>query len=340
MNGRFLWPAFALAAATLTASSMSWAFCRATTCDSSKVNCARDAQACLTDGKPLYWASSCIQVYVQGSGSVAQGIGFAALEDSVSRAFDAWLSTDCGGGPPLIDVKVSGPITCDVAEYNATKKNANIVMFRDDEWPYMGGEDALAFTHLVFNADTGELWDSDLEINSFEYQFSVGDPVSQNDLDSMLTHEVGHMLGLAHTLVSDATMYAKYEPGSDTLRTLATDDASGICAVYPPDRVPSRTSCSPRHGFSDLCAAAQPENSATTEGTESDPVPSKGGDDATSKGCALTRTECAPGDPMVMISALAVLGIFTRRWRRQRLRFVSCRRGPRAALARAQRDGQ
>jgi hypothetical protein len=211
-----------------------------------------------------------------------------------------------------------------VAEYNPTKKNANIVMFRDDQWPYIGGEDTLAFTHLVFNADTGELWDTDLEINSFEYQFSVGDPVTQNDLDSMLTHEVGHMLGLAHTLVPDATMYARYEPGSDTLRTLATDDARGICAIYPPDRVPSRTSCSPRHGFSDLCAAAQPENSATTEGTESETVPSKVGDNATRSGCALSRTESAPSDPLVMISSLAVLVFFARRWRGKRLRFGSC----------------
>jgi len=311
MRARVLSTVFAIATATLAVSSPSWAFCRATSCDSSKNNCARDAQGCLTEGIPLYWASSCVEVYVQASGSVAQGIGFATFKESVSRAFGAWLSADCGGAPPLIDVQVMGPISCDVAEYNQTKKNANIVMFRDDRWPYMGAEDVLAFTHLRFNADTGELWDSDLEINSFEFQFSVGDPVTNTDLDSMLTHEAGHMLGLAHTLVTDATMYAHYKPGSDTLRTLADDDTSGMCAVYAPDRVPSRTSCSPRHGFSDRCAAAQPENSATNEGTDNEAESSKG--DPASKGCALTVARSVGGYPVAVISALALLGIFVRR---------------------------
>lgn len=295
------------------------AFCRATTCDPSKVNCTRDTESCLTQGKPLFWASSCVQVYVQADGSPSQGLDFATAKNSVSRAFGAWLAADCGSGSPLIDVQVLGPITCDQSEYNQTQKNANIVMFRDDSWPYKGGEDALAFTHLQFDANTGELWDADLEINSFEYQFSTGEPVTQNDLDSMLTHEVGHMLGLAHTLVKDATMYAQYDKGTDSLRTLALDDVTGICAMYPPDRVPERTSCSPRHGFSDVCSAEQPPNSATNEGTDND-VPQDNGI-PTSKGCAFAANE--PGS---LIPILLALGAATHLGRRRRARhqFVSC----------------
>ncbi len=312
-----------LGLASMAVAAPSSAFCRATTCDPGKKDCARDIQSCLTEGKPLFWASSCMQVYVQKSGSPAQSIDFATVKDSVSRAFSAWLSADCGGAPPLLDVQVLGPVTCDTAEYNSTKKNANIVLFRDDAWPYMGAEDALAFTHLVFDPDTGELWDSDLEINSFEYQFSTGNPVTSNDLDSMLTHEVGHMLGLAHTLVKDATMYAQYTEGTDSLRTLASDDLTGICATYPPDRVPSRTSCSPRHGFSDVCGAEQPENSGTNEGTDAEATP--GGSDAspTSKGCAVAPSRSSSSAPGSVIAALGLLGMCTLR-RRSRHQFVSC----------------
>jgi Matrixin len=314
-----------LALATIAVSIPSKAFCRATTCDPSKKDCARDSQSCLTEGKPLFWASSCMQVYVQKNGSPAQGIDFATVKDSVSRAFGTWLSADCGGAPPLIDVQVLGPITCDAAEYNKTKKNANIVMFRDDQWPYVGGEDVLAFTHLNFNADTGELWDSDLEINSFDYQFSTGNPVTSNDLDSMLTHEVGHMLGLAHTLVKDATMYAQYTPGTDTLRTLASDDLSGICASYPPDRVPSRTSCSPRHGFSDVCGAEQPENSATNEGTDEESAAGGGSDGLrTSKGCSVGASSSSSSSSRSLFAALALLGMCVVRRRSLRHQFVSC----------------
>ena len=114
-------------------------------------------------------------------------------------------------------------------EYNSTQNNANILAVRDDEWPYVGAEDALAFTHLHFDTDTGELYDADIEVNSVIQRYSVSEPVNGADLDSVLTHEVGHLLGLSHTLVTDATMYASYTEGTDSLRTLTDDDVHGVC---------------------------------------------------------------------------------------------------------------
>ena len=302
-----------LGAATLALAHHGSAFCRATTCDPATVACARDSQSCLTTGAPLFWASSCLQVYVQANGAPKQGISFATAKESVSRAFNTWLSADCGGAAPLIDVQVLGPITCDTAEFNKTKKNANIVLFREDEWPYVGAEDALGFTHLTFNANTGELWDADLEINAALYRFSVGDPVTDNDLDSMLTHEAGHMLGLAHTLVADATMFATYTPGADTQRTLADDDVQAVCASYPADRTPSRTSCSPRYGFSDACGAEQPSNSATNEGT--DQAGASSGE--TPRGCSFALTTPNVGGFWAVVAAGCAVGVC---FRRRRLR--------------------
>jgi hypothetical protein len=299
-------------AATLALASHSSAFCRATTCDPSTAVCARDSASCLATGTPLFWASSCFQVYVQANGAPGQGISFATAKESVSRAFGTWLSADCGGAGPLIDVQVLGPITCDTAEFNQTQKNANIVLFREDEWPYVGAEDALGFTHLTFNANTGELWDADLEINAVAYRFSVGDPVTDNDLDSMLTHEAGHMLGLAHTLVTDATMFASYTPGSDTQRTLADDDVQAVCASYPADRKPSRTSCSPRFGFSDACGAEQPANSATDEGTDQASAPSG----EAPRGCSFAATAPNSGSFWAVAAASCAVGACFRRRRR------------------------
>jgi hypothetical protein len=167
------------ASGALLLSAHASAFCRATSCNPEKETCERDAGSCVITGKPLFWASSCVQVYVQADGSPKSGIDFATTKDSVRSAFDTWLNADCGSAGPLLDVQVLGPITCGTGEYNATQKNANIVTFRDDQWPYPASEDTLGFTDLHFNADTGEIWDADLEINSFTYQFSVGDPVGE-----------------------------------------------------------------------------------------------------------------------------------------------------------------
>ena len=318
-----------LGLALFALSGHSSAFCRATTCDPSKKDCIPDSAGCLTAGIPLFWASNCVQVYVQADGSAAQGISFLTTKETVSRAFATWLSTDCGGGAaPSLDVQVLGPISCDASEYNKTKKNANIVMFRDEQWPYPGSEDALAFTHLQFNSDTGELSDADLEINSFEFEFSVGDPPTKNDFESMLTHEAGHLLGLAHTKVVNATMYAKYVEGTSTLRDLATDDEKGICAAYPPSRVPSRTSCSPRHGFSDLCGAQQPENSATNEGTDQEAPPDSAAPPK-SKACTFAGATPVSGEAAPLLSALGALGVYVARRRRGRHQFVSCGRAMR-----------
>jgi hypothetical protein len=311
--------------ATFFISSHAWAFCRATTCDPSKAQCLRDNEQCLTTGEPLFWASSCVQVYVQADGSPRQGISFDMAKQSVSRAFGAWLSADCGRAAPLLDVQVLGPITCGTAEYNPTQRNANIVVFRNDEWPYIGAEDALGLTTVHFDSDTGELWDADIELNAIAGQFSVGDPVTGDDLDSILTHEAGHLLGLAHTLAQDATMFASYTAGTDTLRTLASDDVSAVCDVYAPDRVPSRTSCSPRHGFSDACGADQPANSGTNAGTDQEVAANSGGIDM-SKGCVFAPTFATPSWPSSIAMFASALCLLRRRRGQPRLPSVSCER--------------
>src|SRR5450432_396651 len=246
--------------ATLFATRTASAFCQATTCDPSVAadQCSADAQNCLTVGEPLAWPSNCVTVSVQAAGAPKQNIDYATALGSVTRAFAAWTSAACDNGTPSITVKVTGPITCDASEFNETGPNANIVVFRQDVWPYVGGQDALGLTRVHFDPKTGDIWDSDIEVNAVDEPLSVGDLTPKAvDLDSLLTHEAGHFLGLAHTIDTTATMFPRLSKG-DSLRTLAQDDISGVCSIYPPGRSVTSTSCEPRHGFSDLCIADQP----------------------------------------------------------------------------------
>jgi hypothetical protein len=96
-------------------------------------------------------------------------------------------------------------------------------------------------------------------------------PPNSFDLQSILTHEAGHFLGMAHTDKSCQaagnncpTMDAMYRPGSSDFRTLEQDDIDGICAIYPADRNPPDNMCAPRHGFSGDCGHAGNRGCCTT----------------------------------------------------------------------------
>jgi MYXO-CTERM domain-containing protein len=66
-------------------------------------------------------------------------------------------------------------------------------------------------------------------------------------------------------------MWPEYVPQTITLRTLTPDDEAAICAVYPPTPINNDCDATPRHGFSALCAAQQPNPSscsAVTPGSD------------------------------------------------------------------------
>lgn len=203
-------------------------------------------------GTPLFWAPACFGVAVQRDASAQ--VDLETTEALVSQAFASWENVDCGGGQnPGIHVEIFEAVSCNEQEYNQRGGNVNVVVFRDEVWPYQGAGNTLALTTVTYNLDTGEIFDADLEVNSTQQvDLTVGDTGVQYDLLSILTHEAGHMLGLAHSEEDAATMTVEYEPGDLELRTLHPDDANAICIAYPP---PDISSCdpTPRHGFKDTC---------------------------------------------------------------------------------------
>lgn len=94
-----------------------------------------------------------------------------------------------------------------------------------------------ATTYVSYNPNTGAISDADIHINSEFYEFA-DDPEPDSgkaDLQNTLTHEVGHLLGFAHSMVIEATMFGGAELGETHKRTLHEDDIALLCLSYPSD---------------------------------------------------------------------------------------------------------
>ena len=139
------------------------------------------------------------------------------------------------------------------------------IVFRDDKWPHSDSSNTLALTTVTFNPQTGEIYDADMEVNTYDQRVTLVDPVPPDGYDfaSIMTHETGHFLGLAHSGDNRATMYANYTPGATAMRNLTADDVAGICEIYRPDgtravldsKVTPGPQCdpTPRRGFTGEC---------------------------------------------------------------------------------------
>jgi len=254
MSPRLLPPLLALFAALLS-SERALAYCLEKTCNPSdpEQECVSDG-SCVLTGQPLRWPTSCVTFDVQAQGSPKAGIDAERATDAALRAFSAWMHADCGGEQPSIRVGTRGPVACDESRYNENGKNANIVVFRDEAWPYGEDVDSFGYTFVRFNTTTGEIYDADVEINADTVELALDGDGDGADLQSILTHEFGHFLGIAHTDDGndDATMRGDWDGKGTELRTLTSDDAHAICEAYPPERH-AGTSCEPKNGFSGEC---------------------------------------------------------------------------------------
>lgn len=296
------------------------AFCRATTCDLKAANPPAECldnivvDLCSSRGKPLYWSGGCAWFGVETHGSAKLGVSSSELREIVSQAFAIWAAVDCGGGQhPSISItntdELYGELECAEPEFNLKAANANGWMFSDSSWPHEDPANALAITMLTANLGSGEIYDADVVLNSFGGQIARAAESGRASLLSVATHEAGHFLGLGHSVVPSAIMYASYSPDRVMLDD---DDRQGICSIYPPS--PSSACAEPesRFGFSRFCGGINPSTTPHTTNPQSD-LSGKSG------GCAFTA-----GKPLENSTAtawpLVGLVLVARRLRRSRSR--------------------
>lgn len=242
------------ALALLAWSADAFAFCRSSTCrTTASKECPTDEDGCPTTGAKLFWPSSCISYATNKLGT--QDLDPGETRAIIRKTFQAWSDVPCPDGKVAsMTFQEREPVSCKKSQYNKTGPNVNVVLFQDDDWKYRGIDGTLAKTSVTYSDETGEIYDADIEVNTANNTVTITDDPRkvQYDLQAILTHEVGHFIGIAHSPNPDAVMYASYNPGSTSQRKLTPDDVEAVCAIYPPNSgVPCETE--PRGGFSGSC---------------------------------------------------------------------------------------
>jgi hypothetical protein len=252
------------------------AWCRTTTCDpTTGATCRKNDNGCIRDGVPLIWATSPIvyRFYKGGSSKFDD----TTARSVIRRAFQAWENVQCSRGKTSVKFQEGPDITQDKPLDAKQASQPFGIYYRDDSWPHDDADESIALTNQIYGKITGTIEYADIEINTAKVDFSLTDENRDGtDLQAVLTHEVGHYLGLAHSNDPDSIMVARYcqagndrcKGGIDRARALSADDESAVCAAYEPagtSAPPPSSGCvqsaSSRLGdigvlFGLLCAAA------------------------------------------------------------------------------------
>lgn len=188
-------------------------------------------------------------VYIQWSDSrAAAGIPFVINAGSfpfpeadvvriTQKGFDDWAAV-----PSAFITFENEGTTQQISPSPSDRRN---VIFYDKTGNLIGAEGSgiIALARLNW-LDNGLIVDSDIIFNGRDFEFSTdvnNTPENLVDLQAVMTHEIGHLLGLDHSPLvgvpeTRPTMYPYNTPQAPREeRSLEPDDKAGITAIYPVD---------------------------------------------------------------------------------------------------------
>lgn len=185
-----------------------------------------------SEGQEYRWKTAEIPFYVNADGFKDFGLSGDELErklESIAQSsVGAWAAINAGYEFKFMgftDVKSAG------------NDDMNVIFWVQDSasWNTMfpTQPNALAMTRL-WATTSGRIDGFDMAFNDAAYTFTFSeDPaLSSYDVQNTLVHELGHVLGLDHSDVPEATMYHTSIKGEISKRDLDLDDINGIRYLY------------------------------------------------------------------------------------------------------------
>ena len=172
------------------------------------------------------------------------GVTAPQLRDAVGRAFASWAAVP--------NVSISSEFVGFTGANPMLGDNANVLGFttRNDLDRVLGS------TSFTVDTVTGGIIESDIFFNSaFTWSSAAGGEAGRQDIESIAVHEVGHMLGLGHSMLgeteligtgrrvigAEAVMFPIAFSAGVVNRTPRADDAAGIADIYGTEAFRSST---------------------------------------------------------------------------------------------------
>ncbi|HUL74276.1 MAG TPA: matrixin family metalloprotease [Vicinamibacterales bacterium] len=184
----------------------------------------------------LKWPSMPVRYFITNRD--VPGVTAPQLQAAVDRAFSTWGS--------LPTAQISAQFVGFTGADPVNNDGATVLGFQaHPELDRVLG----ATTHAV-DQTTGAVVESDIFLNStFDWSVAAGGEAARFDVQSIATHEIGHLLGLSHSALGEtelrpsggrrvlgksAVMFPiAFPAGNIADRTLKPDDIAGMSDVYP-----------------------------------------------------------------------------------------------------------
>ena len=187
-------------------------------------------------GDPVHWNKPLVMFRLSAEARALLAPG--RVEAVFQEAAELWITED---NAPVIALEEGEP---EPLGYHPRKSTNGVYVA--DEWPYSRRYAAVTVTS--YSDQTGALLDTDILLNPNFNLIEVDEEDRAHgrevDLGRLLTHELGHCLGLEESDVAEAMMNPSIPRGRRVPEALPVDDHQGLIALYANVSFPASSSSS------------------------------------------------------------------------------------------------